>query len=290
MSCEKFMDIKAVHMKSCFLFSHARDTFLSMVFSFLSMDHIRKLQNFLKFSAPSWSHLITPAVTPFPIQMENSLLIFLKVSLDASYFLCICPFRVSINRGENGRIKAVSTTWAPQHIMCTSLTILGLFWIIGDLRTALPTNLQNPSLYFRMLLKFDVSISKFLLLKMFWFNRPDIVNIFNFVANSIVLPVFIESRKFFTEKIIAILICSLYTGNALIEVITGYYTGSSLGGVRHSQWNVRWWWGAMIEAGRFNYFLDTFNPSSNQTNFEVNKWALGDHMVGLLSTLGFFQR
>lgn len=220
---------------------------------------------------------------------------FLSIAIDFNYFFCLGPFRVVKHRDFHSSTRVVAQRSWPQTILCVGVTFLGFFWIISDFRTALPSDLNNPSLYFRMLLKVDVSLSKFMFFKMLWCDQQEIVDMFTFIFNrdKNILPGFMGNiSRFVSRKFVAVFIGLLYMGNAMIEVITGHYTGSSLGGVRHSQWNIAWWWDSMIDAGEYNFFLDDIMPSParNVSSMGLFEWGPIDHFVGVLSTIGFLQR
>lgn len=245
-----------------------------------------------------------PSATDFNLKTNINLVYFLKYAFDTSYVLLLCPFRLALDTCEKtGKITVVARSRWFQKILCFVFTILGFVWIISDLRTSLPTNVKNPTLYFRMLLKVDVSISKFIFLAMFWFSKNEIVQLLQLIidSNSALLPKLKQSIKFYdqpknlgsfdvicAEKVVAVFVCLLYTASALAEVITGHYTGSNLGGVKKSQWDISRYWRAMSSAGYHNFFID--GGSSNQTVSEIQELSHGDHFVAAISVAGFFQR
>lgn len=252
--------------------------------SFAIMDY---LKYYLRQSLqPATRTVVTPTGPT-----NKCLTYFFKVYFDVAYCLCVSPYRIVIQTQPNGGAKIITKSWWLHTFLCLIITILGAVWIVRDVRLCIPKDWKNPSLYFVMFLKVDVAVKKVFFLKLFWFNRQDFVNLFNFILdpkNSV--PA--ENFRRVSEKTIARLLCLMYIFNAAVETVTGHTTGASMGGMKRGGWDAARWWKSMVESGRYNFYLSGGHSSmsTNLSHITFHNFTTAEHILGVMSTIGFFNR
>lgn len=107
---------------------------------------------------------------------------FLKIFLDVAFLLCLCPFRLKLGKSRSNVTPLYSAKrWWPQTIASGVLTIFVSFCMIRETYLSVPTSGKNPVLHFRFAKEVLNVIFKLLIIKLFWFNKKEIVNLVNFL-------------------------------------------------------------------------------------------------------------
>lgn len=194
-----------------------------------------------------------------------------KIYFDFQYFFLICPFRLKIYEGEV-RVKS----WFPQKLLCGIVSFFGFFWILRNVRLSQPINAKNPAMFLLMANLLTISFLKLLTIKQYWRNQHDLVKILQLLLDTSshsILPTKYSRSESTKWNVIFTLMCSVYTGMALSNWITG---SSHLS--LSSDWSTSWWWDQMVEGGRFNFFL------GNGTSFPL------ENLCGAMAAIGFLWR
>lgn len=217
---------------------------------------------------------------------SNNVTIFLKIYFDSVYYLCCCPFRLEKTE-LNGQARFSAHSWWPQKTACLILTILGTLWSLHELRFAVPppSYVDNPAMYFRMMVIVVGLLYKLSVVKLFWMNQEDFVRIVNYyygMGKSGCFDKMTSSKSL--GPMVSIIACAILFGMGITNGITGrgvlgtdgiafFSTGHS----EHvSNWTVSWWWSLMVKSGKRVFFLNVGNA-----------W---DPIIGIISATGFFSR
>lgn len=213
---------------------------------------------------------------------------FYKISLDWSYFLCCCPFRLKLVRepdNNNGKIRPVSSSthyaiveWLPQKLLCGTLTIFGMVYMTRTMRMSISNDLKSPVFYFDVILTIVDRLFVLANLKQLWFNKERILEIVNFLNSDssvgAVLP-WPFTQKLKCNKVALHLLAGIHSMVAIVM-----WTGR----VNLKGWNFGSWWAAMKESGYSKYSLDYLGGPSNGNN----KWI--GILAGILGVSTFWQR
>lgn len=201
---------------------------------------------------------------------------YIKIYLDAAYFLCLSPFRLDLRVKLDTKTPYYSTkSWWPQKTFCAILTVLSLIWLIRDIRIAFPKDPKNPSQHFRFAMEVSDTVFKLLVIKLFWVDQNKVVNLVNFMLKKDISNYSHSRQKFSARKCMCNGLIIMYTGMAL-----GYWiTGTEIFGALDNGFNFQWWnW--LKEAGKFNSFLFTDSSMSPEV----------DSLLASLAAVQFLQR
>lgn len=228
----------------------------------------------------SWEHVKSFQSTT-PLTLTN----YIRVYIDASFVLGMCPFRLKLQR-DFGKYTVIQGSWIFK-VFCVCYTILGAFWVILDIRLAFPNYRKNPSLYFHIIYKLMSCIAKGICIWKFWFGKQEFCDILNFILdkrNS--LNIGYHSAKVGKKGTILILIIFISMG--LSDFITGRAVTPWSYRPAGWRWSLNWWWTTMIKAGRCHIRLDSTSMFLNSSY--VPDISLMDKTLGVLSAIGLFHR
>lgn len=238
---------------------------------------------------------------------------FLQLYFDFSYFLLFSPFRLKSKKrntkaqeSDNLEHFEIHTSLI-QSVPCFIVTIFGIPYILRDVRISLPPkNSKRPATYFLTMLKLVNGITKALTLKKFWWSRDrqEILQLVNFVTSA--------HKELHTEDVVdgsnksnpemlptaaSLLFCLIYAGMALMDGVSGRGLLGVSGGTLVNHWSLHSWWTVMLDAGKYNLFLEHSRVSparSNKTSLssEIDLWdySVGEYVIGVTSAIGWFQR
>lgn len=144
--------------------------------SIKKMKIYKNNDNLFRISDASSSKPKSPALVTDSLQ---------NFTLSCFIFL-VCPFRLVSSKDK---ISVVST-WLPQMILCGIVTLSGFLWILRDLRSSIPKNWQNPSVYFVLLETVAINIQNMIFERMMWLQKENfayIANLFSTYFNDTVM-------------------------------------------------------------------------------------------------------
>lgn len=171
----------------------------------------------------NWSHRFVPTTSQC---LPSCLINFLKTYIDFAYFLCLCPFRLVEDQETN---QFIAYTCWPHTILCAVIRLLGVVSDISSYSDMIPTDRNNPAMYFLMLLNFNIILAVLNILKIFWLKKQQVVDLANFMVSSKLLTYQVYNyhcRGICLSKVIALIICIATTINSVAEV----WGGARLGG------------------------------------------------------------
>lgn len=220
--------------------------------------------------------------------------IFLKIYFDAAYVFCLCPYRLRRDK-PGSRTTYIRASWWPQKVLCAAFTFSGIPWFFLFFRMFLTTSTtKDASTYFKIVGTLLDTFLKLVTLKQFWMNGSSVVEIVNKVAG--------QEKKRPRNNEIYIKIVTF----ALIFVYVGvsvYFWANSapnppFKATRHVSiadtdeynppggWSANGWWISMIETGKFNFFIERKNATTNldEGNFQV------EILLGIFTAVGFLQK
>ncbi|CAL8072526.1 unnamed protein product [Orchesella dallaii] len=215
-----------------------------------------------------------------------SLINFIKLYFDYSYFLCLCPFRF-VSDGDRGFI---TQTWLPQKVLTGLAHTFSILMLINDLRDKLfqPSKdyNRNPVAYFQILDSLFNLAYKSTLIKRVWWNRQDFLFVFEFIWNRKSLN---NTSNIILKPIVVHTLFIFYSLLAGASLIAGKGFVSSL-----YEWTPSWWFRRIVALGRHAFFIDGPLPSKyapELSNITTVEYILAGLMAtGLISRfiLGFF--
>lgn len=230
------------------------------------------------------------------IQTTNSVN-FLKYYVDASFILCLCPFRTVRTSPVRDMHDLKGTlsylTWLPQKIICILFTILGGISVLGELRMSLPSGNKTPYLHFHLVAEVFDSLLKVATVYQFWMRKQDILKIIEIleVKEKGVNPENFFNRPWPPKTLIGAVI-SVYTTAAVINWIIGpgvqVYV-SIVDEPTSNSWCISRWWLEMVKWGHHNFFLKS-KLSQNISCYTKENLTHSQIIVGALSTLGYLHR
>lgn len=198
---------------------------------------------------------------------ESDLIFGLKLFFNTAFVLFICPFYLS--RAET---KYVLKNRAWHKAICALYTAIGAIWLVGEIRLSIATmGRRNPGIYFQMAATLVDSFFKAIVLKQFWWNQKDILNICNFVGGN---GRWSKPRQLRRIKLVLI---SLFIFN--IGASTVFW---SFGTSQELPWTLENWWNGMAARGKFNLFITS--------GVAINESGVADTIAGTLARIGFYQR
>lgn len=112
---------------------------------------------------------------------------FYKVFFDVAYYLCFSPFRFESRIDKNGYKTFSIFTWRPQKRLFLIGTFCSVFYIIMEIRNAIPTNITNAAQYFVCASQIISTISKCLTIKAFWQESGTMLEILNISSEKVSL-------------------------------------------------------------------------------------------------------
>lgn len=206
----------------------------------------------------------------------------LKLFINSSYFLCLCPFRVSPDKVEKDQHFSAKVSRV-QKILCILFTVAGSFWILREVRQGLPNSskAQDPSMYFHGIRVVVSTAFKLFTIRTFWRKKEVYLKILNLIMASTAssFPTF---TSWPCKSVSVFCLCLGYAGIGLMNWITAR-------GVRKaghiSNWSASWWMTGMVEAGRYNFFLFNTQPRN-----DTDPLSPGEIAIGILASVGFLQR
>lgn len=203
---------------------------------------------------------------------------FLKIYFDFSYHLCLSPFRLKLKDRQfiihNSNVQRVITA-----VLC----ILTVPWLIRSCRRT-PS---NPTDFLKLMHSVVNTFLKLSIMLNFWQNSKKILTILNFIVDNMGKIGEITQQKLKTKRI-ALAISFLLTLVSSLQIFGGKNLGMWSTDVRFSNWNAYWWQSRIITAGRYNFGLER-----NFTKLYLGAqgiYSSMDHIVGVLSALGFIAR
>lgn len=218
---------------------------------------------------------------------KNSATDFFRRFFDVSFFLLVSPFRLT-EKGNIIKSEISVYTWMPHLLVSGTLTICYYVWILRELSSIYPRKWKNPSLYFVMLQKYAGALNTTILMKILWMDREQFAAILNFIRNR--RNYFPACHPIITNgKRIVVCVSVMYAGNALLQTVTGRSSSnasldSRAKNISTSGW-LEQWWHTMIRTGWSNLFLGNFTGFSKTV-----APTFVDHMVGVITTCGLYQR
>lgn len=199
---------------------------------------------------------------------------FIKIYFDATYFLCISPFHLRLNRLQMTPLYS-ATSWWLQKVACGVLTLLACLWMIREVRLSIPGDAQNPVAHFRFVMAILNCVFKLIIIKLFWTGQGEIVKLVNFILENNLGCDVHHGRKFFTEKRGAFALILIYTGMALGSVATWTEI------YKKDLYQFELTWRGLMDAGRINIFLpQDFSDASDIISIGF----------GILAAIEFYQR
>lgn len=211
-------------------------------------------------------------------------ILFLKVYLDFSYYLCLCPFHLKFRKG-----KLYLESWWFQKWYWILFALVGQFWCIREIRDAIPTDMRNPSAYFRLVNSFFNTCGKWVILYSYLTKAEDYLKLLNLfcdlekkfqkdITNICAFPVSLLRRKR-----VAYLYNAFNLTVALLAIVFGlgldFYNDEdgNLAG-ENNYWGT--WIRKLISTSRHVFFLDDSVSVVTLNYYDVKLW--------LLTTAGFF--
>lgn len=213
---------------------------------------------------------------------------FLKTYFDFSYYLCLCPFRLSRTSDKSGTKSEIKiVTWFPQTIFCAVNSFLSLFWMIMQIRLNAPTSYRNPQMYLIVVVYISEACIKLLTMKRFWLghHRNDILDIFKLLNNFQSKPK-TGAVTFLCRRWVASLVCSLFIlyflGSFALLTGTPPMTGFKQP-LSAPEGYVRYFWRQMEISPCFLFFFeDSADPCmAGQPSAVANA-------LGVLALLGYY--
>lgn len=225
---------------------------------------------------------------------------FLRAFLNAAYFFSISPFRLQLQENCNGRPEYVAKSWLLQKVLGACVSILGFGWVIRELRMCLPrsTDFHNPVKYFNVLLAIFGTLYQVETVRILWTRRNLFLKIANcqisLIITSKTAPIF---YYLFFGKIGITVSWALYTGTAITHWLTvqGFVEeiikSPSVNNDRNHifNWSFHWWWRSLVEAGKFNFFLQNFEDAKTNDPSR-NTFSTWENLIGTVSAIGLLQR
>lgn len=209
-----------------------------------------------------------------------------KVYFDFTYYLGLSPFRLKFQRGQY-----IAYSWLPQKLISSLYPILVLFWLIRGVRLRIPTKANsNPNAFLNLSFVVFAAFARSMALKKYWLNGKDFARICTYIHEhgGLYCPkncskISIKNQIFAWIAILT----GIFLSVVLVQVSLGFGVHSGAGGALNSSgiWDTAW--GKMVQAGRYNFFLDDIIAPVNasQTEFEAT-----DHIIGILAAIGYMPR
>lgn len=194
---------------------------------------------------------------------------FPKWYLDISYFLCITPFRLKLTRGEDDNLPHfVVRRWWPQVIGCFVFYILTVLFLIFYIRSSNLGDMNDPSLYFKLIYKLVLFVSILYNMKQLCLDCEQYARVLNFLfyskRNGLPVP---EKKTSFKIWATVALISTLYVLNGVTMWLEIRIPFSSTTAQRLSNATMTtsktWaeWWGQQVQMGRMMLFLSETDSS-----------------------------
>lgn len=190
---------------------------------------------------------------------------FLKVYLDLTFYLCICPFRVVYIYDHKKHCgHYIAKSYLAQKLLCIIFTSLGMFWLVRLTLHYRPSfhDTTRPSDYFEIVFSIADLLQKSMTIGMFWVFQQNSLSILNFIVdeNNSLAPPHLTISK--------VGVALLYLPFTMIGML-GFASGRGLVRLDNSWWNLNSWWDAVKCTSQNIYFVQPMqgcDPSSTLLN------------------------
>lgn len=179
--------------------------------------------------------------------VANNLISFFVIPFNFLHFLLCSPFRLKIDK-EN----LIVIRLTPQIILCAVVTITDILFMIKTVQISFvfsPKNAKNPSFYLSIIGLTLSNLNKCLMIKTFWQNQKEIVELANFVRNQGKLKSYFTSLKRGTLKRWILSVTMLYTVVGFLSWIEDKTP------VQQNQTGIHFWWNTMVQHAHGLFFL-----------------------------------
>lgn len=209
----------------------------------------------------------------------NDTCFLIKTYLNFSYFVGLSPHRFKFKNGN-----FVVYSWWPQKIYCVIAFMLTIVWVFGDFRSFCKNSAdpRTPDYYLELMRVVVYCFQKCTILIKFWINNNVFLETLNFLQRISSQNTYsqnnLNQQTFWKLSITqsAYLLITLYI---LIAVMKTYF-GEGI--TDTSDFNLSQTWKGIIDAGKYNIFLEN-NPAFNKLNNNIQGIIMILALVGYIN-------
>ncbi|CAL8072516.1 unnamed protein product [Orchesella dallaii] len=203
------------------------------------------------------------------------------IYFDFAYYVALCPFKLV----KNDKNSYFISVWKPQKVICGIFSLLCVLRMITEIRTdtlrqEASTYDLNPVLYFRMILRMFGLVYKFTIMKRFWVDSKEYLDVVNHIHRGNWSPH--HNVKILDEVLIKGVL--LYgTTICLTDLLCGKYF------IIHTKdWTPTWWWRELVSMGRYTFFVGS-RPEPNKAPL-LSEISAVDVIYAVFTALGLLGR
>lgn len=209
---------------------------------------------------------------------------YICIPIDFYFAFFCCPFRLIRSKSEKSGKSCYSAQKFYLHMFfCVVLSFSDILWMIAFIRNSIPDKNSNPALFLELLKTVLSQTYKLLLMKKFWFEAQDFLNLVNFLESANGSGGLILSHlKPKWHKITIWALCILFTGLGLWSAADV----TPLGPINTNNMSINgsfkgWelWWANMVDGSRKIFFIDGFSEEGKYSDGLRTKRYLAYHSL-----------